>query len=583
MANSQYTIADAVKLAAPSFGQTEKAKDIIKLGQQYETAGRQPVSIVVCGEFKRGKSTFINAFIGRNLCATDTDICTAVVSVIRYAPEETAVRYYGDFSNPKQQKISLEEIEKYTVGGPEDTDNTIYVEIGLPLPILKEGYVIIDTPGVGGLDARHAALTNFFIPKADIALFITDVNEPLTSTETEYYKTKVRPYAPKTAFIVNKADLREPSEVEEIRLDTIAKIATAVEVGEEEIEALAVSAAAEAYPDSGLGESNYGELREMVKRLASQHRIAHKAALKASFTELINLAIAPLEAQLRQIEQPDVNQIGELNRQKESIDKKLLELKDPNSQFRVEISREMTRRREEILNYINESNVTLQSETFTRILQSPEARREGGGRWMGQQLNDAIAQIGSEVKLQLDEIFRSIAEMPQFEGLLQFEARDYVSNIVVRDVDTHVPFNKRVTPLMSGVSIATLGSVYLATFGVGAVLTAIGVGAYVALGNSSDSSRNVKESALRQVYQPQLSGAISSINTYVNTRFTEFQQEWLAVLTRRCKAYQESIQEAINNINAVKQAVNQAVNIRAQVQKKLKPLVMARNIVAQLA
>ena len=83
---------------------------------------------------------------------------------------------------------------------------------------------IIDTPGVGGLDPRHAALTNFFLPRADITLFMTDVNEPLTTTELDYFKEKVLKYARYSAVIVNKADLKEEKQVEEIKQDTLNKI-----------------------------------------------------------------------------------------------------------------------------------------------------------------------------------------------------------------------------------------------------------------------------------------------------------------------------------------------------------------------
>ena len=573
------TINDAFKLIAPAMAQGGKSKELTALAHKFEMAEKQPVCILVCGEFKRGKSTFINALLGRNLCATDTDICTSVASVIKYSPVETLTRYYGDFADPKTQKITLDELEKYTVGTADEIDNTIYVEIGLPLPVLKEGIMIIDTPGVGGLDPRHATLTNYFLPKADIALFMTDVNEPMTVTELDFYRDKVKPYAKQSAIIVNKSDLKDAESVEEIRQDTIAKVASHIQITKEEVNAISVSSAAEAFPESELGESNFEELKKMIASLVRKHREELKNALKANLTEMINLTIAPLEVQLKQIEQPDINQIAELTTKKEEIDRKLAELKDPNSEFRIAINKEITNQREQVINFLNEASVTLQSEVFNKILHSPQARGDKGGVWMGQQLNDAIAQIGSEVTLQLDHGFRSIAEMPQFEGMLNFEIKEYTSNVVIKDVDTTVPLNKRITPLMSGAGIATFGSFYLAT-GIVGVLAAIGIGAYVAFRNQKDSGTAHIETNLRQVYQPQMSGAINSLNTYVNTRFTEFQQEWLGLIVSRCKAYQESLQESIANINKVKQEINQAVNLKAQIQNKLKPLVAAREIVA---
>lgn len=123
------------------------------------------MKVLVCGEFKRGKSSFVNALLGRKLCAVDQDICTSVVSIIRYSKEETVLRYYGELSNPKQEHITFEELQKYTVGATDEVQSTIFIEIGLPLERLKRGVVLIDTPGVGGLDPRHALLTTYFCLK----------------------------------------------------------------------------------------------------------------------------------------------------------------------------------------------------------------------------------------------------------------------------------------------------------------------------------------------------------------------------------------------------------------------------------
>lgn len=570
------SIEEAIKIIAPIITKVGKGEQLKQISEKFEMLKSNPVCVLVCGEFKRGKSTFVNALIGRNLCATDTDICTSVVSVIKYSDTESVTRFYGDFSNPKSQQISLDELERYTVGSAEEIDNTLFVEIGLPLDILKKGLVIIDTPGVGGLDPRHASLTNFFIPKADIALFMVDVNEPMTTTELAFLKNRVHPYARQTALVVNKADLKDAASVEDIRLDAIAKVSSTLQVDKNSIEAIAVSSAAEAYPDSDLGESNFAALRGLVSRMVNSHRADLRAALKANLIELINLTITPLQAQLKQIEQPDVNQITQLDRQKKEYEQKLSELKDQGSPFRKAVSDEITIRREAIVNYINEANVTLQSDTFPRLLKSPQAKAKNGGEWLGRMLNDAIAEIGSDVTLQLESAFVKIAEMPQFEGMLKVDIRDYNSNIIIRNVDTSVPINKRLTPLMSGVGIFTAASFIIPGIG---MLIGLGVGAYVAYSNQRDSANAYTESHLRQVYQPQLSGSINSLNTYVNTRFAEFQQEWLGVITERCKAYSASASQAIDNINLVKNQVGKAVNMRTQLQKAIKPLVAAIEMV----
>lgn len=251
--------------------QAKKGKRIAEISKKLNDLKNTATTVLVCGEFKRGKSTFINALIGRNICPTDTDICTSAVSVIKYGEKEKAIRVYGDFSNLKQEVVSFDVIERYIVGSSEEIGNTICVELELPLDELKKGLIIIDTPGVGGLDPRHAMLTNFFLPQADVTLFMTDVNEPLTTTELKFYKEKVLQYAKHSAIIVNKADLKDKDSVEEIRKDTISKVSTYSQVDADSLDVIPVSAADCIREEDGLG--NFPKVRELISNLVCYLRL----------------------------------------------------------------------------------------------------------------------------------------------------------------------------------------------------------------------------------------------------------------------------------------------------------------------
>ena len=148
--NKINVISEAITSVSDYMIQVKKGKRIAEISKQLNELKNAPTTILVCGEFKRGKSTFINALIGRNVCPTDTDICTSVVSIIKYGMKEKATRIYGDFSNLKQEVVPFEDIEQYTVGSAEEIGNTICMELEMPLDELKKGLVIIDTPGVGG-------------------------------------------------------------------------------------------------------------------------------------------------------------------------------------------------------------------------------------------------------------------------------------------------------------------------------------------------------------------------------------------------------------------------------------------------
>ena len=62
----------------------------------------QKTTVLFCGEFKRGKSSLINALLQDSLCPTDIGIATAVVTRIMYGTTKKAVRYYGDMLKGKE-------------------------------------------------------------------------------------------------------------------------------------------------------------------------------------------------------------------------------------------------------------------------------------------------------------------------------------------------------------------------------------------------------------------------------------------------------------------------------------------------
>ena len=138
MLENEYKILnDAIVSVSSSMVQSQKGKKIAEIKKTLDEIVQSPTTILVCGEFKRGKSTFVNALIGRKVCPTDTDICTSTVTCIKYGEKVKATRLYGDFSNLKTQEIDFDDIERYTVGSAEEIDNTVCIELELPLPELK--------------------------------------------------------------------------------------------------------------------------------------------------------------------------------------------------------------------------------------------------------------------------------------------------------------------------------------------------------------------------------------------------------------------------------------------------------------
>ena len=581
MLENEYKILnDAIVSVSSSMVQSQKGKKIAEIKKTLDEIVQSPTTILVCGEFKRGKSTFVNALIGRKVCPTDTDICTSTVTCIKYGEKVKATRLYGDFSNLKTQEIDFDDIERYTVGSDEEIDNTVCIELELPLPELQKGLTIIDTPGVGGLDPRHAALTNFFLPRADITLFMTDVNEPLTTTELDYFKEKVLKYARYSAVIVNKADLKEEKQVEEIKQDTLNKIVSYTQLEAQNLHILSVSSADCIREETNMG--NFPALRQLIEQLVKKNKMESLADLRDTFSEQLEFSITPLQVQLNQIESPSVDQIKELSVKKENVDKQLKDLLDPQSSFRLSINKKMAVEREAIIMWLNNECIMLANEGFNALLHDDRATStDGGGKWIGEQIKQKIDELGSEITLQLNKAFKRIARYEEFDGILRFKASKYKGQVVVKDIDLSVPIHKRVLSSTPGWGIFMMGVCLLGSGPLALAASAL-AGGYVGIRNNIDTATTMQEGKLRQMYQSQIQTETQNLRTYVEGRFSDFQREWIRAISTRSQEYRDSLNEAISEIQHIKQQINLAVNKKVSLENKIKPLSHAKAMIDNL-
>ncbi|GAA1254719.1 hypothetical protein GCM10009677_00590 [Sphaerisporangium rubeum] len=167
-------------------GRTASAAGVERLADE---AGGQAATVVVVGEKKRGKSSLINALVGRpELLFTDVDVATSVHVVVRYGAREHAV--VVDREHPQGHEIPLEDIDTYAALDPVTqrprAGGVEHVEVYLPAPLLAGGLALIDTPGVGGLVAGHTAITLATLAKADALLFVVNGRSELTASELRF-------------------------------------------------------------------------------------------------------------------------------------------------------------------------------------------------------------------------------------------------------------------------------------------------------------------------------------------------------------------------------------------------------------
>ncbi|MCX7745510.1 MAG: dynamin family protein [Clostridia bacterium] len=164
--------------------------------------------IVVCGEFKRGKSSLLNALLEeKSLFPVNVDISTNVVTSVSYGAVEKITVIMGKGENQVEKKISRLEIPDY-VTEQNNKSNIKEVQmliIETPNPKLKDGLVFVDTPGVGSLNAEHTAMAYAFIPKADAVIFVSDAEAPLMNSELNFIK-RIYKHCKNNLFVLTKID-----------------------------------------------------------------------------------------------------------------------------------------------------------------------------------------------------------------------------------------------------------------------------------------------------------------------------------------------------------------------------------------
>ena len=145
-------------------------------------------SILVAGEDKRGKSSLVNALLGSpDLSPVGVEVTTGCpISMFYSDPPRAAIVRYGQAT---AEAVSLEDAQRLSTiqGNPQNAENIRAVQIGVQSDLL-EHLLLVDTPGVGGLDSGHAELTLQTLAFADALLFVIEAGTQFGAGELEFLR-----------------------------------------------------------------------------------------------------------------------------------------------------------------------------------------------------------------------------------------------------------------------------------------------------------------------------------------------------------------------------------------------------------
>ncbi|MEO9031570.1 MAG: dynamin family protein [Ktedonobacteraceae bacterium] len=158
----------------------------VKTLQQVMTALDELFLLVIVGEFNAGKSATINALLRAQVMQEGVIPTTHAITMLRYSTQE-AHKQRGDGT----------------------------LDIGYPATFLRD-ITIVDTPGVNAVLREHQQLTEDFIPRSDLVLFIASVDRPFTESERAFLE-RMRTWGKKIVIVLNKTDLlRTPQALQEV-------------------------------------------------------------------------------------------------------------------------------------------------------------------------------------------------------------------------------------------------------------------------------------------------------------------------------------------------------------------------------
>lgn len=171
---------------------------------------------VAClGQFKRGKSSLLNALLGRSVLPVGVPPVTSAITVVRHG---AAARAEVRLVNGGSRAIGLDELAPFVDEreNPGNVKGVVAVEVCLPVPLLETGLCLVDTPGLGSVFAGNTAVTRSFVPQIDAALLVLGSDPPITGEEADLL-VQVASEVRHVIVVLNKADRSSEAELREAR------------------------------------------------------------------------------------------------------------------------------------------------------------------------------------------------------------------------------------------------------------------------------------------------------------------------------------------------------------------------------
>ena len=192
---------------------------ILSLNRQIEACQNllqqdQLIDVAILGQFKAGKSSFLNSLIGKAILPIGVIPVTTTITRLQYGKRERAIVRHFD---GQQAVVEVGAIEEFTseAKNPANQKNVEMVDVELPSLEKYPGLRLVDTPGLGSIFKYHIETSENWLPEVGTALLAISSDRPLAENDLQLIRD-LRKHTPKIVLLLTKADLLSREQQKEV-------------------------------------------------------------------------------------------------------------------------------------------------------------------------------------------------------------------------------------------------------------------------------------------------------------------------------------------------------------------------------
>ncbi len=173
-----------------------------------------PIDVAVLGQFKAGKSSFLNSLLSQSVLPVGAIPVTTAITRLQYGQKERVlVRHFNGLTT----EIPLNDIVKFTSEAENqgNSKNVAIVDIELPSMQKYPGLRLVDTPGLGSVYKYHQSASEEWLPSVGTALLAVSSDRPLSENDLELIR-ELTSHTPNIILLLTKADLLSPAQQKEV-------------------------------------------------------------------------------------------------------------------------------------------------------------------------------------------------------------------------------------------------------------------------------------------------------------------------------------------------------------------------------